>query len=63
MIWTAVFLLCSPFSCMTIGSPIFQTQDMCENAVRKYGLQAVAEANPTLRIIEYKCIPFGDLET
>ena len=63
MIWTAVFLLCSPFNCMTTGSPIFQTKDICERAAREYGLQAIAEANPTLKIIEYKCISFGDMET
>jgi len=47
---------------MTTGSPIFQTKNICERAAREYGLQAIAEANPTLKIIEYKCISFGDME-
>ena len=63
MIWAAIFLLCGQANCITIGSPIFKTRDVCETAVRKYGLQAVAETYPSLRIVNYKCISFGDLET
>jgi hypothetical protein len=63
MIWTAVFLLCSQVNCVSIGSPIFKTKEVCEFAVRQYGLQAIAEAHPLHRVADWKCVSFFEVKT
>jgi len=61
MIWTAVFLVCSSTSCNSIGSPFFQTREVCELAVQNFGLQAITEIHPDHKILAWKCISFLDV--
>ena len=63
MIWTAVILLCAQVSCVSIGSPIFKTKEVCEFAVQQYGLQAIAETHPQHRVADWKCVSFFDVKT
>ncbi len=60
MIFGALFLLCSQTECMTVGSPAFGSRAQCEEAVQRFGLQAVSRKNPGYAIVDYRCVSFLD---
>jgi len=62
VIWTAVFLICSPAQCISIGSLLFEDQQTCEFAVKQYGISAVLANNPSHKILTWKCVSFNEVE-
>ena len=60
MIFGALFLLCSQTECMTVGSPVFASSDLCEEAVQQFGLRAISRKYPGYAIVDYLCVSFLD---
>ena len=60
MIFGALFLLCSQTECMTVGSPVFASMDLCEEAVQQFGLRAISRKYPGYAIVDYRCVSFLD---
>jgi hypothetical protein len=60
MIFGAIFLICSPVNCMTVGSPVFPTREVCERAVSEVGAQVVARAYVGYSIMDWKCVSLMD---
>lgn len=60
MIFGAIFLICSPVNCMTVGSPVFPSKEFCEQSVRRSGAQVVQKAYAGYSIIDWKCVSLMD---
>ena len=60
MIFGALFLLFSQTECMTVGSPVFASRDLCEEAVQQFGLRAISRKYPGYAIVDYRCVSFLD---
>lgn len=58
MIFGALFLLCTQTECMTVGSPVFASRDLCEEAVQQFGLRAISRRYPGYAIVDYRCVSF-----
>lgn len=60
MIFGALFLLCMQSECMTVGSPVFASRDLCEEAVQQIGFEMIARKYPGYAIVDYRCVSFLD---
>ena len=58
MIFGALFLLCTQTECMTVGSPVFASRDLCEKSVQQFGMQAISRRYPGYAIVDYRCVSF-----
>ena len=45
---------------MTVGSPVFASRDLCEEAVQQFGLRAISRKYPGYAIVDYRCVSFLD---
>ena len=62
MIFGAIFLVCSAVNCMTVGSPVFSSQEACERAVLNHGAQIVSRVYAGYSIVDWKCVSFMNEE-
>ena len=61
MIWAAIFLVCTEGNCMSIGSPVFPSKEMCELSIGAYGVNIVRQRYPNYNIVSWRCVKlFGD---
>ena len=61
MIWAAIFLVCTEKNCMSVGSPVFPSKEMCELSIGAYGVNIVRQRYPNHNIISWRCVKlFGD---
>ena len=61
MIWAAIFLICTEENCMSVGSPVFPSKEMCELSIGAYGVNIVRQRYPNYNIISWRCVKlFGD---
>ena len=61
-IWAAFFLICSLEECLAVGSPLFQSQEVCEQAVQSQGVFMIGARWPKYKIVEWKCVAFNKKE-
>jgi hypothetical protein len=59
MIWAAVFLLCTPHECMSVGSPLFRTKDECLYSTQTRGINSVNQKFPNHVVVAWMCVSFG----
>lgn len=60
--WAAFFLICSLEECLAVGSPLFQSKESCQQAVKSEGVFMIGERWPEYKIIEWKCVGFNKKE-
>lgn len=47
---------------MAVGSPLFQSKESCQQAVKSEGVFMIGERWPEYKIIEWKCVGFNKKE-
>ena len=58
--FTPLILACTTSVCIAIGGPAQKTEDDCHRSVVERGALFVAQRYPQYKMIDYKCIAWGE---
>ena len=58
--FTPIILVCTVSACIAVAGPAYPDKETCERSVMEQGVTFVRQNYPEHRIVDYKCIAWGE---